>query len=282
VGSSPDATLLISPELVLVDPELRALALVELDQPTSANSDRLTGSNGASSAAANKQAEAIADSVPKAFRAHAPRTRRMRTALGVSLVVNLVLLAALTVPSLQALPAKALPSLADWVSGNRNPAVAVDPVGSEHSTASTTPSNVQRNASSGSRSRPTPSARRAKEHPLSNQGRAGGTVTTTATGGRRRTTTAAPSRMIAERHVLAFLARASALPQFLDPETKLVRANVAVRCITARPSGTVSQASAFECWIWQQPGSPSSGVKLLYRIRPDGGRRIDVSPVARS
>jgi len=85
-------------------------------------------------------------------------------------------------------------------------------------------------------------------------------------------TTAAPvrvtrSRERAERDVLEFIRRSSALRRFVDPSTKLVKANVSVQCTPTTGRVAVSRSSAFTCHLWQQPRPRSTGATVVYAAR---------------
>jgi hypothetical protein len=86
------------------------------------------------------------------------------------------------------------------------------------------------------------------------------------------TTAAAPMRVTrsrerAERDVLEFIRRSGELRRFVDSSTRLVRANVSVRCTPASGPLGASRASAFTCRVWQQPRPRSTGATVDYAAR---------------
>ncbi len=300
MGSSADAALVISPELVLVDPEL-ARAIAELDKPTYSNLPEFTARSGGRSADAADEAERLAACVVKASRAELPRPRRIQIyALGMGLLVNAVLLGVLIAQSPQHLSSSAAQESAASSTQSKAPASTAYPAASGRSRTSTsTKSNAKRQARSDSEL-PSPAAQESAAR--IRHSRAPAATAPSAVLRRRGTSTGSSteaqvssgseparrphpaSRVVAERNVLTFLVRAAPVRQLLDPVTKLVRANVAVRCVPASSSGSgaVGRTTAFECQVWEQPGLPSSGVTVLYRVRARGGHSINVSRMPRT
>jgi hypothetical protein len=95
---------------------------------------------------------------------------------------------------------------------------------------------------------------------------------------RHRRSLAAADRAV-ERELLRFATHSKLFARFVDPETKLVKRNVAARCDRLR-KGNRHRAVLFFCRVWQAPARPSGGVTVLYRSRRHhvvvtryGGRR---------
>ena len=287
MGTSADAAFLISPELALVDPQLRASALAELDEAAFWNA-RVTAASAGRSTDAGDEAKAIGARVGGAFPAKLPRRPRRRTrVLAMSLLVNAALLGYLLTQSPQPLPSFA----ADEGAAQIQSSAAFAPTDPAASRLSGTSSKLDGNPRGSSESLPDrisqPSAPTSTTDSVastrSQAPRTNAKPQSSRSKPARRARTAGPitSRVVAERNVLSFLVRGAALRQFLDPVTKLVRANVAVRCVPASSSstGTAGRSSTFECQVWKQPGLPSSGATVLYRARPRGGHSINVFTV---
>jgi hypothetical protein len=75
------------------------------------------------------------------------------------------------------------------------------------------------------------------------------------------------SRERAERDVLEFVRRSGALRRFVDPSTRLVKANVSVQCTPTDGRVGASRSSAFTCHLWQQPRPRSTGATVVYTAR---------------
>ena len=316
-ASSPDMTataeaaVVMSPELALVDPALRAVALEQLEAvaigPTSFAA---RASRRAAAGAAARQRDAD-DSRVRVDRGG----RRHHYVLAASLLANVFLIGiivsgfpsrsssvahertAASTPSVDAAAAGAdgVVATESTAQSGAGAGVFVPALRASGVTTTTRPSDprdseppVERAASTAPRSagaapgaaraatralverpatvpvggtvgRTVPRANDARNRPSTNPGLASGAAAATARLTR--------SRERAERDVLEFIRRSSALRRFVDPSTKLVKANVSVQCTPTTGRVAVSRSSAFTCHVWQQPRPRSTGATVVYAAR---------------
>jgi hypothetical protein len=303
--SPAGAPFVISPELVLVDPELRAVALRELERSTFVSGERfgrpleevprasMSTLRGAAAPDAEDPSTTMAQEAPLSLRQAGGATGLLRMyVLRVSLFMNLFLLALF----LASPPWSPLQSLISSGNGDQanleglpsrppdQPAAVPAPRADNAATHTgkghlgvggggrVRQGGAPRVARPSAATHPRDVARAMSVQSLPTQLAEHALPTT-----RQATTTSEA----AEHRVLEFIRQSGALRQFIDPLTRLVKTNVGVRCTPTMGRLGVSRASSFACVVWQHPRPMSTGVSLLYRARP--GDRFSISgPVRRS
>lgn len=107
-------------------------------------------------------------------------------------------------------------------------------------------------------------------------GRTQGSPRESAPSGYRTVTAAA-----AERAVLEFVRRSGHLPQFVDASTRLIKSNVAAMCTPRDAAPGETRADTFTCRVWQQPRPPSSGANLVFHLQSIHAFSVRVASVGR-
>lgn len=243
----------ISPELVLVDPELRKLALSALAPLTATRHARTLSHQ------PTRSVSSIAPPTPPRQRAR----QALASALGASALANVILIVL----------------LADGAPVARSPLAL---------SASTSGTTIALEPRVSGRDESKPRARtaaggsdvgeRTASPPAQPTTGTSGQAAILRAEGRGTAPIAALSRGRVERDVLRFLSESRELPQFLDTTTGLVKANVAVRCKPARTSTSIAGSGTFRCVIWQQSEGPTAGTTVVYERRPEGNFTIRAGP----
>jgi len=277
----------VSPELVLIDPELRAALPMAPDSPFYA----------AHNVKATAEMQTTADVEATAedsshFRRSKPalaQGRRAKYALRLSLLLNLLLL--LLLPGSPrwpvARPALAVNATVDHVERSSDlplnparPAPGARP-SAQGTRTNTAPRRLKSSVAAGARKsgRAAGAGLAPRRVKPSADARTAAPVDPAAAEVQQapsKSPTATATQDVAERHVLDFVPRNSRLKRFVDPLTTLLRPNVTVHCTPKRAAGTAIRAGAFTCLVWHQPELPSTGATVLYRARPGGRFSISV------
>ena len=276
----------VSPELVLIDPELRAALPMAPDSPFYAAHD--VEATAEMEAAADVEATAEDGSHFRRSKRALAQGRRAKYALRLSLLLNLLLL--LLLPGSPrwpvARPALAVSATVDHAErSSDSPPNAARPAGARSSAQATTtnapPRRLKSPAATGARksgrAAGTASAPR-RVKPSADAGTAAPVDPATAEVQQapNKSPTATATQDVAERHVLDSVRSNRRLQRFVDPLTTLLRPNVTVHCTPKGPAGTALRAAAFTCLVWHQPELPSTGATVLYRALPGGRFSISV------